>query len=95
MKKSTCVALLVCVNLVLLTGVIVVSYEPPAALAQGTGLAANFMMVAGEIQDQYDALYIIDLRHRTLHAFQFDRGTKALEYKDWRDLRLDFRNEGD
>ena len=95
MAKNTWLALLVCVNLVLLTAVCLVSYSPPAALAQGTGLSRNYLMVSGEIQDQHDALYVIDLRERTLHAFSWDRARRQLIYADWRDLERDFRNNRD
>jgi hypothetical protein len=92
MTKTTCVSLLVCLNLVLLTGIVLVSYSPPAALAQGTSLGGDYMIVAGEIQDQYDALYIIDMRNRLLHVIYFERGRKQLKYAASRDLEQDFRN---
>jgi hypothetical protein len=92
MSKQTWLSLLVCVNLLLLTGIVLASYSPPAALAQATGLAGNYLMVAGEIQNEYDALYIVDLRTRTLHAFYFDKTNKRLKYSGYRDLERDFRN---
>lgn len=93
MSKNTWVALLVCVNLVLLTGLCLANYSLPTAHAQGsTSLADNYMLVTGEIQDQYDALYIIDVRERTLHAFYWERGHNQLVYADWLDLERDFRN---
>ncbi len=93
MNKSTLIALLVCINLVLLTGLILATYSAPAALAQGTGLAGNYILVSGEIQNPYDALYLLDLKTRMLHAFKWDRSTKRLEYRDVRDLERDFRNK--
>ena len=92
MNKTTCISLLVCLNLVILTGIVLVSYSPPAALAQGTSLASDYMVVAGEIQDQHDALYIVDLRNRLLHVLYFDRGRRQLQYAASRDLEQDFRN---
>ena len=47
---------------------------------------------SGEIQDGYDAVYLIDLQSRYLHAFYYDRGQKALSYGGFRDLERDFRN---
>jgi len=94
MNKRICLALLVCVNALLLTGIVLKSYALPAALAQGTGLAGNYLTVAGEVRDQYDALYMIDTRARILHAFYFDIGSKRLKYADSRDLERDFRNKG-
>ncbi len=92
MAKNTCLTLLVCVNLILLTSIIMVGTTPRAAMAQGIGLADNYMVVAGQIQDQFDALYILDLRERTLHTFYFSRGTRDLQYGGYRLLEQDFRH---
>lgn len=93
MKKDRWIAAMVCLNAMLLVGIVLATTRPRSALAQATGLAGNYMAVAGEIQDQFDALYIVDLKNHILHAFQFDRGQKQLEYVDSRDLRRDFRND--
>ncbi|MFH1748123.1 MAG: hypothetical protein ABIG44_13890 [Planctomycetota bacterium] len=95
MAKSTVISVMVCLNLVLLTVICLASYSLPTATAQGTGLAGNYIMVSGEIRDEYDALYVIDLRTRTLHAFYWDQGRRELIYSDWRDLERDFRNNRD
>jgi hypothetical protein len=92
MNKKTCLSFLVCINLVLLTAILLCSYSPPTAYAQGTSLAGDYVVVAGEIQDQHDALYMIDLRTRILHVLYYDRGTKSLRYAAWRDLEQDFRH---
>ncbi len=86
--------MLVCLNMLLLTAIVLRSYTPPTALAQGigTGLAGNYVVVSGEIQDGYDAVYLIDLQSRYLHAFYYDRGQKALRHGGFRDLERDFRN---
>jgi hypothetical protein len=97
-RKESWITLLVCLNLVLLTGLIFASSGPPAAYAQtppaagGTGLAGNYLAVCGEIQDEYDALYMLDTRTRQLHAFYFDKTNKRLVYGGSRDLERDFRN---
>lgn len=92
MTKTTWIATLVCVNLVLLTAAILVGVPPKPALAQGTGLAGNYLVVSGQIQSQFDALYLIDLRERTLHVFYFVRGSRDLRWAGYRDLERDFRN---
>lgn len=92
MTRNMALSLLVCVNLVLLTALCLSTYSLPAAQAQGTGLAGNYMMVTGEIQNEYDALYLVDLRERTIHAFYWDKGRKQLVYSDMRSLERDFRN---
>ncbi len=92
MNKKTCLSLLVCVNLALLTAILLCSYSLPQAYAQGTSLASDYMVVAGEIRDQHDGLYIIDVRNRTLHVLYYDLGTKRLRYAASRDLESDFRH---
>jgi hypothetical protein len=92
MNKTAWLTLLVCVNVLLLTGIVLFGFAPRTALAQGTGLAGNYMIVTGEIQDQFDALYVLDLHERTLHAFYFQKGSNNLEYAGYRDLERDFRN---
>jgi hypothetical protein len=92
MNKSTWLTLLVCVNLALVTGIVLVGTAPRTALAQGIGLADNYMAVAGKIQTDFDALYIIDMQERTLHTFYFQRGTRQLDYGKYRMLERDFRH---
>lgn len=95
MRKDHWIALLVCVNVALLVGIFIATTTPKPAMAQGTGLNGNYLAVAGEIQDQYDAVYMIDMRSHILHAFQFDRGKRQYEYVAGRDLQRDFRNNRD
>jgi hypothetical protein len=95
MSKTTAIAGLICVNLLLLTALCLAGYSLPTASAQGTGLSGNYILVSGEIQDKYDALYLLDLRERTLHAFYWDKGRRDLIFSDSRDLERDFRNNRD
>ena len=94
MKKESCIAALVCANGALLAGIILQTLPQNTALAQGTGLAGNYIAVTGEVQDQFDALYVIDLKNHILHAFQYDRGQRMNAYVDSRSLKRDFRNDG-
>jgi hypothetical protein len=91
-SRNKLLALLVCANVVLLAGLILRSTSLPSALAQGTGLAGNYVVVAGEVRDQFDALYLLDLRTRVLTCYLFDRTSKRLTPTDSRDLERDFRN---
>ncbi len=92
MKSNGWLTVLVCVNLVLLTALIVLGLPPRTAVAQGTGLAGNYLVVAGEIQDEFDALYLIDLHERTLHTFYYNKGSTEIQYAGFRSLERDFRN---
>lgn len=95
MNKTTWLTVLVCLNLILLTGLVLVGAGPRTAAAQGTGLAGNYLVVAGEIQDGFDAIYLIDLRERALHYFYFEKGTRRLVWGGGRPLEADFRQNRD
>ena len=98
MLKRYALAALVCVNLVLLTGIVLVSAAPPAALAQeapaaaSPGLASNYLIVTGNIQSDFDGVYVIDRSRQLLHGFYWERGRNRLLYAGSRDLEVDFRN---
>jgi hypothetical protein len=94
MKKESWIAALVCANVALLAGIVLQTMPQNTALAQGTGLGANYMAVAGEVQDQYDALYVVDMKNHVLHAFQYDRGQRMNVHLASRSLKRDFRNDG-
>lgn len=104
MPKTTLLTALVCVNLVLATAIVIVAVPPTAAYAQAAeevppagpppavgALADSYLMVTGQIQSEFDALYVIDMRERTLHTFYFRRGTLKLQYAGYRLLERDFR----
>ena len=91
MRRSTVIAALVCLNLMLLTGIVLSSYSLPPAYAQTAGLATDYLVVAGEIQDEHDAIYLVDIRNRMLHVLYFDRGQRQLRWGASRDLEQDFR----
>lgn len=91
-SKTTWLTFLICLNLALLTGFGLAAYTPRAAHAQGAGLGSNYLVVTGEIQNDFDALYLLDLSERTLHSFYFHRGSNNLEYGGYRMLERDFRH---
>ncbi len=93
MSKRAWLTVLVCANVVLLATLVLMRQAPKAAYAQGAGLGGNYMAVTGEIGSKYDALYLIDVRERTFHAFVYDKGNQELRYSDYRELERDFRNK--
>ena len=91
-KRSIIVAL-VGINLFLLAALILSSYSPPAAYAQRVGGAWNYIAVSCEVDESYDALYLVD---RRLHAFvpsQTQDG--SIEYVGSRSLKGDFERSQD
>lgn len=90
--KRTAIALLVGLNLLLLTALVFSSYSLPAVYAQGNPRAGDFICATAEVGGQrYDVLYVVDLPSRKLHAFYSTsaRG-KQLMAAPPRDLARDF-----
>ena len=96
MNKRASVLLLAGLNLLLLTVLILAAWRPPVAQAQAVPLAANYLMVAGEIRDGADALYVFDLAKRRMHVFvpNVDQNNRRVVYNGFRDLERDFRPGG-
>ena len=96
MNKRASVLLLAGLNLLLLTVLILAAWRPPVARAQAVPLAANYLMVAGEIRDGADALYVFDLAKRRMHVFvpNVDQNNRRVVYNGFRDLERDFRPGG-
>ena len=67
--------------------------EPPPPVAPPAALSGRYLAVAGEMQDQYDAVYLLDTKNRAIHVFVFDRSMRRLNYVAARDLDTDFRNK--
>ena len=91
MVKNWLVVALVAVNLTLLAVLLFISPGPAPANAQPIAQNGNYLMVTGKIQNDRDAVYVVDLNSRTLHALSFDATTKKLEYRGYRNLFTDFR----
>lgn len=93
MGKRFWIGALVVLNVALLAGIVLRNAGPRAALAQqNLSLAGNYGVVTGEIQDGFDAVYLLDTQARILHAFYWDRTQRSLRYADSRDLDADFRH---
>lgn len=93
MTKNSIVILLVGANLALIATLVLFSSPPDAAYGQTTPMGQNYVMVAGEIRDGVDALYVIDLANRRLHVFipTRDQANRTVIYVGWRDLHKEFR----
>jgi hypothetical protein len=93
MSKRATIVLLVGINLVLLATLIIGNYQLPAAYGQAAPLAQNYLMVAGEVRDGQDVLYVIDLASRRLHAFITNRtqNDRRIFHAGVRDLQREFR----
>ncbi len=70
MTKRTLVALLAGLNVLLLTILLLSSYTPPQAFAQGLARSSEYILVSAEAEQSNDAIYLLDLRTRQLHAFR-------------------------
>ena len=94
--KPIVIALLLVVNLGLLTAVILSIVEDKTALA-GTAFAQampgspKYLMVTGRYQQSRQALYVVNLQSRTLAVFTFDQSRKRIIYSGRASLVADFR----
>ena len=94
-KRSTIVAL-TGLNLLLLAALILSSYAPPSAYAQGRGRAGDYLMATVQIHEDYDALTIINVPRGFLHVFvpREIKGGAKLAWTNTRNLNTDFRRGG-
>ena len=66
MSKRALVVLLIGANFALLTALGLMTWDLPRADAQATPLASNFVMVAAEISEHHDALFVHGIRNCNL-----------------------------
>ena len=59
---------LVCLNLVLLAGLVILSYDLPEALAQQRGGGGTYAVVTAQYTGGSDALYVFHTRKKVLSA---------------------------
>lgn len=91
LTKQAVIVGLVGVNLILLAALIFAAYPPPAAYAQRAGASSGILAVTCQTDNDYDALYLLDLSGRRLHCFVPNRDQSgAVIYGGSRDLTLDF-----
>ena len=70
--KQIIIVALVCLNVSLLVA-LVFGIGTPAAEAQVIGGGTNYIMITGDIRQDYDAIYIVDLGKRQLAGLKFDK----------------------
>jgi hypothetical protein len=70
MSKRVLILALAAVNLVLLLVLVLSTYTPSQAFAQGLSRSGEYILVAAKAEQTNDAIYLLDLRTRQLHAFR-------------------------
>lgn len=70
MSKRVAAFLLVALNLGLFSALLLGSYTPSQAFAQGLTRSGEYILVAAEAEQSNDAIYLLDLRTRQLHVFR-------------------------
>jgi hypothetical protein len=70
MSKRVVLLLLVALNLALLSALVLGTYTPPQAFAQGLQRSGEYLLVSAEAEQSNDAIYLIDVRTRLMHAFR-------------------------
>lgn len=87
--KKLAVIMLVCVNVLLLAMILVAAL--PQAQAQSIRGANNYLLMTGQIEKDYDVIYVMDLASRRLVAWQFNRtDRKLIRFRGGRNLAKDF-----
>ncbi len=88
--KNLVLILLIAINLLLAGILIYKTIDLPQAKAQPIGLSGNYLMVSGAILGtKSDAVYIVDLEQRKLHALHYERSTRRVTHQGTRDLTQD------
>ena len=90
--KKWIIAAMVCINVLLLSA-LMFNYQPSKAKAQVVGGGTDYIMITGQLQADWDAVYIIDLGRRYFCAWKFDKSKKRLFAFRPRDLKRDFQRE--
>lgn len=90
--KRFVIAALICANVALLA--ILALQAVPTAQGQDDIYfrRTNYVLVTGQIQSGYDAIYVIDVGAQRLGAWRFDLTTKRLVAFRGRELGNDFRS---
>ena len=101
LSKQAIIVTLIGFNLLLLTGVILVGYTPPAAFAQDTAAVqpeSADILLAVQAEIGSDCIYLLDGENELLHAFRMPFPHQAgdpvrIMYIGTRDLSREFRKE--
>jgi len=88
MKKTVIVAL-ICINAGLLAWLLVKVGTGEAQALPGEVLHNNYIMITGNIREDDDAVYILDLATKRLAAWEFDASKKQLRPLGVRRLSTD------
>jgi len=91
MKQFALVAL-ICLNAALIVALVA---GPSASTASGQVLGSNYLVVSGHVDDDTEAVYIIDLSQRRLSGLVMTRsGVQGIGPAGGRDLLRDFGRTG-
>ena len=94
--KAVVIAILLVVNLGLLTAVVLSVLEggqawAGTAQAQALPGSPKYLMVTGRFRENEQALYVVNLQSRLLTVFTFSKSKKRLSYNGRASLAADFR----
>lgn len=92
MKRFVIVAL-ICVNIGLLALFAFQAVQPAQGQDDIYFRRTNYILVTGQIQTGYDAVYVIDVAAQRLGVWRFDLSTKRLVAFRGRELGNDFRSD--
>ena len=91
--KRTIIAALICLNAALVVALV---FGATTERAYGQVMGSNYLVLTGNVNENNDAVYVLDLSTRRLAAWRFDRTRKrliAIAAGGGRDLMRDFNRE--
>ena len=92
-RKRSLIVALFGLNLLLLAGLVLSSYELPAAHAQGRGRPGDYLMATCQVHEDYEALAIVNIQQGGMFIWIPRESNKVMKLVPTgaRNLSMDFR----
>jgi len=92
-KQNIAIALL-CVSGTVLAALVGLTYDAAPARADVSASAGEYIMFTGQVSNNVDLLYVIDLSKRRMNAYEYSLKDNNIVLKDQVDLGQAFRAPG-
>ncbi len=91
--KRVLIVCLMCINAALLVALVFGAGARPAH-AQAIGGRTDYVVISGQVYQDFDSVYVIDLATRRLAVLRYDKAKNNLFLATRRELRRDFPSAG-
>lgn len=89
-REDLIIALLAGASVVLIVLIVLTTSGPGPLFAQSVDRSNGFVMVTGRVDQDRDAMYLLDERSGQMAVFVYRRSGRDVKLTDVRDLRQDF-----